>query len=280
MVAQRRQIDTTNTNPTLAQADPGAAGSSASKSKSQSGDTSSAAAAPSDQAALKKLIVGTWQGGSANDAELILQKDGTYSAFYSNIVSYHPPSGGMLAGGNPKPINETGHWHIQDSALSLSGEFEIPKLRGLATPELVVPEQILVARKFKIVRLDESLLRLEAIEKQTARQLGIENAMNVREFARGGGRRGDGDNLATLFFHRNSDNPSSQDFDPAFPKELVRWAELMRLTPKEASDLRDLFERLHVDSMHPDILERITKARGKNRFFRIVRTDIAGSPGL
>jgi hypothetical protein len=217
------------------------------------------AAETSKESALpEKLIVGTWVPG-ASSGELTFRSDGTYQEFARFVQSFAPQS--------PVPtgqqfINEHGKWTLENNLLTLTADSQAPGLRGSpfrkrTQPAPQTPGASAAAseggegaavlalapppRPFKIVRLDDSFLRMTPI---------VSNEPG-----------GVGADTGTYFYRRDKEKSAPQQFDSSVPDELKQLAELAQLTPKDALSLLEWFKSHHLRDMQLQLIDRIASAR-------------------
>jgi len=191
----------------------------------------------------QKLIVGTWRGKAAI-GELVINKDGTYQQF-ARLENMGPPA--------QQYVNENGKWQIQDNMLALSAEAKSLAMRGL--PNTQFPLSGGVTRQFKVVRLDDELLRLQEFFVGGA---GF-GAISVN------GQANDSVG-STLFYRRVDPKTAPADFDPSLPAELREVAQAARLTPKDAMKLVGWFPAGIIAEqtgkpLHWELAGRVVKAR-------------------
>jgi len=209
------------------------------------------------KSAEEKLLVGTWRGGPTN-GEVVFRADGSYREFSLLDAS----ADRSALGGQGKNVHGT--WQIKDKLVVLRDEPEIPIMRGLTQPPFGVGFQY---RRFKIVRLDDSLLRLQELSPGF---VGNEAAPRWWLAAQAEGLG------PLLFFRRDASATAEEKFDPSIPADLVHIAELARMSPAEALSMVEWFNEANQEAirsreaLHWDVLARVADAkRGKTHFAQL-----------
>jgi beta-lactamase regulating signal transducer with metallopeptidase domain len=163
--------------------------------------SSESGGAPTDEAAMKKLIVGAWRGPRKNELEFF--RDGTVEEFPSELL---PPKGEVAS----TKAKFLGKWYVDTSQMQLLGPLltiqpsgGTASLRGL--PEIPRGDDTPLAVNFTIDRLDDSFLRLT-------------------QFGGSG----------TAFYRRIDAHAPAKEFDASVPANLRNVMHLAGLTPEEA----------------------------------------------
>jgi hypothetical protein len=222
-----------------------------------------------EQMAQEKLIVGTWRGKATTGetSELVLRSDGTYQKFDSTVQEVP----GHVRGQQPMEagyVRELGRWKLADDTLLLTPKaqggvdvFEKLLTAG-ATGGPAPPEP--VAGHFKIVRLDDALLRLQPLRPDVLFLAAPPDARYVPTDQ-------------AIFYHRVDPKDAPTDFDPKLPAQLRQVAALAGLAPKDASKIAPWFPEKDSQSdkpLHWELVERLAKAReGKIDFAELFGLD-------
>jgi hypothetical protein len=214
----------------------------------------------------QKLIVGTWRGKAASGeaTEWVFQKNGSYQELFAQNQR---PLFGPDSSNDSTYYRELGKWRIIDDILVIAPK----RLQPSGPNNVLANRQVVIGGypldpgapggadapapegRFRIVRLDDSLMRLQPLlpESTDGAELNYVPA------------------LAAMFYHRVDtkevdSKESSMEFDPSLPAHLRQVAVLAELTPRDASKIAPWFpekDHRNGEPLHWEVIERIVKAR-------------------
>ena len=153
---------------------------------------------PAAETAPEKLIVGTWRGGF-NGGKFTANADGTYREFPTTLSNSAEPN-------VPQVQNAHGTWVLEPHELMLSWQTDQALANGFGLAQMV---KIEAHRRYKIARLDQSFLRLTAVDDNGNEQM-------------------------TLFYRRLGDITPLTSLKDKIPAEVINVAELAHMDSEEA----------------------------------------------
>jgi hypothetical protein len=153
---------------------------------------------PAAETAPEKLIIGTWRGGF-NRGKFTANADGTYREFPTTLSNSAEPN-------VPQVQNAHGTWVLEPHELTLSWQTDQALANGFGMAQMV---KIEAHRRYKIARLDQSFLRLTAVDDNGNEQM-------------------------TLFYRRLGDITPLTSLKDKIPAEVLNVAELAHMDSEEA----------------------------------------------
>jgi hypothetical protein len=189
---------------------------------------------PADQKSVAKLIVGAWNVGGEGESKLIVfNQDGRYEDRGVNLFCEEQE----VRSGEPSRMEQffvasQGTWQMQDNQLVLENKDRVAFWDKTQDDG----DRSNATCRFEILRLDDSLLRLRLVPKQTTQR-------------------------GTFFFRRTEEKSIDKEFS-AVPPEFRRVLAAAEMTPDEAAAMVDWLKAQKLDSpAQLEVIDRLLQAR-------------------